>query len=128
MDGLATASPHIGAATASQGQQLPLTFTYTTPADIQGLAEPAVRGGAGGVPRQHPVNLHAASHGVQQIQGIQPVQRQSGMVIAAQPTGLHRQGELRALPSCVCAYVCRLCTLASGRGVVVKIARVCGHA
>lgn len=107
MDGLATASPHIGAATASQGQQLPLTFTYTTPGDIQGL-EPSVRGGAGGGPRQHP-NIHG--HGVQQIQGIQPVvQRQpQGMVIAApQPTSLSmnasRPGE---------GGPCVLCTFSS---------------
>lgn len=78
MDGLATASPHIGA-TASQVQQLGLTtFTYTTggAADLQALGD---RGGSGGVPRQHQ-NLHAA-HGVQ-IQGLQPAQRPPGMVIA----------------------------------------------
>jgi hypothetical protein len=84
MDGLATASPHIGA-TATQVQQLGLTtFTYTTggAGDIQGLAD---RGGSGGVPR-HP-NLHAAAHGVQ-IQGLQPAQRPAGhgMVIAQPPT------------------------------------------
>lgn len=85
MDGLATASPHIGA-TATQVQQLGLTtFTYTTggAGDIQGLAD---RGGSGGVPRQHQ-NLHAAAHGVQ-IQGLQPAQRPTGhgMVIAQPPT------------------------------------------
>lgn len=87
MEGLATQSPHIGAATASQAQQLGLTFTYT-PADIQGLAEPAVRGGGGGVPRQHQ-NLHAA-HGVQVQGGLQAGQRPPGMVIAQQP-GAHLQ-------------------------------------
>lgn len=83
MDGLATASPHIGA-TASQVQQLGLTtFTYTTggAGDI-GLAD---RGGSGGVPRQHQ-NLHAPAHGVQ-IQGLQSAQRPTahGMVIAQPP-------------------------------------------
>lgn len=96
MDGLATASPHIGA-TATQVQQLGLTtFTYTTggAADIQGLAD---RGGSGGVPRQHQ-NLHAAAHGVQ-IQGLQAAQRPAGhgMVIAQPPAQLpmstSRQGE-----------------------------------
>lgn len=83
MDGLATASPHIGA-TATQVQQLGLTtFTYTTggAGDI-GLAD---RGGSGGVPRQHQ-NLHAPAHGVQ-IQGLQSAQRPTahGMVIAQPP-------------------------------------------
>lgn len=81
MDGLATASPHIGA-TATQVQQLGLTtFTYTTggAADIQGLAD---RGGSGGVPRQHQ-NLHA-SHGVQ-IQGLQSAQRPGPGMVIAQP-------------------------------------------
>lgn len=95
MEGLATQSPHIGA-TATQAQQLGLTFTYT-PADIQGLAEPAaqLRGGPGGVPRQHQ-NLHA--HGAQG--GLQAGQRpQTGMVIA-QPAPLpmntsRQQGEER---------------------------------
>ena len=80
MEGLATQSPHIGA-TATQAQQLGLTFTYT-PADIQGLAEPAaqLRGGPGGVPSQHP-NLHGQG-------GLQAGQRrQAGMVIA-QPAPL----------------------------------------
>lgn len=102
MEGLATQSPHIGA-TATQAQQLGLTFTYT-PADIQGLAEPAaqLRGGAGGVPRHQ--NLHA-SHGGQG--GLQAGQRpQSGMVIA-QPAPLQmntsrQQGEERGL----CLFEC----------------------
>ena len=83
MDGLATASPHIGA-TATQVQQLGLTtFTYTTggAGDIQGLAD---RGGSGGVPRQHQ-NLHASAHGVQIQAGLQSAQRH-GMVIAQPPT------------------------------------------
>lgn len=78
MDGLATASPHIGA-TATQVQQLGLTtFTYTTggAGDIQGLSD---RGGSGGVPR----NLHAP-HGVQ-IQGLQSAQRPGPGMVIAQP-------------------------------------------
>ena len=105
MEGLATQSPHIGA-TATQAQQLGLTFTYT-PADIQGLAEPAAqhRGGPGGVPRQHP-NLHATpQHGA--LGGLQAGQRpQTGMVIA-QPAPLpmttsRQQGEERGL----CLFEC----------------------
>lgn len=108
MEGLATASPHIGA-TASQGQQLGLTFTYT-PADIQGLAEPAVRGGGTSVPRQHP-SLHAA-HGVQ-VQGLQAAQRPPGMVIAQPSQSLapmstsRQQGEsvwVRAIRDRLCVH------------------------
>lgn len=95
MDGLATASPHIGAATASQAQQLGLTFTYT-PADIQGLAEPAgVRGTTGGVPGRPHQNLHAAGHGGVQVQGLPGAQRGSGMVIASQPTTLQMNASSR---------------------------------
>ena len=97
MEGLATASPHIGA-TVSQGQQLGLTFTYT-PADIQGLAEPTVRGGAGGIPRQHQ-NLHA-HHGVP-VQGIQPASR-SGMVIA-QPATLPMSTSRQQGKGDLCVY------------------------
>ena len=69
-----TAAAHVGATTHAQPPGL--TFTYT-PADIQGLAEPAARSG-GGIPVAASQHHHLHSHALQ-VQTLQTAQR-TGLV------------------------------------------------
>lgn len=71
-----TAAAHVGATTHAQPPGL--TFTYT-PADIQGLAEPAARGG-GGIQVAASQHHHHLQHShALQVQSLQATQR-AGLV------------------------------------------------